>query len=168
MKSTTKYIQISKTASLTIPVMVSVNTKSIEEEKEVDLEGRPSIDLICVIDTSGSMSGTKINLVKDTLKLLLDLLNEKDRLSLITFSSTAYRLGGLKKVNSQNKNQFLAQINGIAAGGGTSIGNGMSLAFKTLLEKKYKNQVNSIFLLSDGLDSGATQAIDQQLKAKSI
>jgi Mg-chelatase subunit ChlD len=32
---------------------------------------RTSVDLICVIDNSGSMSGHKIQLVKDTLKFLL-------------------------------------------------------------------------------------------------
>lgn len=63
--------------------MVSIDTKGEEDKEQVSLENRPSIDLICVIDRSGSMGGTKIQLVKDTLKLLLELLNEKDRLCLI-------------------------------------------------------------------------------------
>ena len=40
---------------------------------------------MCVIDTSGSMSGEKINLVKKTLKYVIDLLEENDRFSLISF-----------------------------------------------------------------------------------
>jgi len=46
------------------------------------------IDLICLIDVSGSMSGTKLNNVKKTLLILLDFLREKDRLCLITFESS--------------------------------------------------------------------------------
>jgi Mg-chelatase subunit ChlD len=47
---------------------------------------RPGIDLICVIDVSYSMNGKKLALVKETLLYLLELLNESDRLSLVSFS----------------------------------------------------------------------------------
>jgi Mg-chelatase subunit ChlD len=49
----------------------------------VDLDKRPSIDLICVIDKSGSMSGEKMKQVKETLLYLLELLNENDRIMLV-------------------------------------------------------------------------------------
>ena len=48
--------------------------------------------MICVIDKSGSMDGEKIELVKDSLKQLLEYLNEKDRLSLIMFDFVGIRL----------------------------------------------------------------------------
>ena len=63
VKSTTKSFKLSSTKSQKIPVMVSVNTKGEEVKKEFSLDNRPSIDLICVIDRSGSMSGQKIKLV---------------------------------------------------------------------------------------------------------
>ena len=56
------------------------------------MNNRPSIDMICVIDKSGSMDGEKIELVKDSLKQLLEYLNEKDRLSLIMFDFVGIRL----------------------------------------------------------------------------
>jgi Mg-chelatase subunit ChlD len=46
----------------------------------------PGIDLICVIDRSGSMNGTKIDYVKEALFKLLDFLHPNDRLSLIIFN----------------------------------------------------------------------------------
>lgn len=50
--------------------MVSVKTLDKTSDMEIEsnlLEGRPSLDLICVIDNSGSMSGKKIENVKQTL-----------------------------------------------------------------------------------------------------
>jgi hypothetical protein len=41
----------------------------------------------------------------------------------------------------------------------------MNMAFKTLREKKFKNNVESVFLLSDGLDSGADARITQTLNS---
>ena len=37
------------------------------------------------------------------------------------------------------------------------------MAFKTLTDKRYKNNVESVFLLSDGLDSGADSRITTSL-----
>lgn len=52
------------------------------------MKNRSGIDLICVIDCSGSMrDNNKIDLVKDTLKYILTFLNECDRLSLIKFTT---------------------------------------------------------------------------------
>lgn len=41
----------------------------------------------------------------------------------------------------------------------------MEMAFKTLQDKKYQNNVESVFLLSDGLDGGADTRITQSLNA---
>ena len=59
-----------------------------------------NVDLICVIDISGSMSGEKIYQVKESLKILISLMDEKDRLCLILFESSAqnyYNLSFLTK-----------------------------------------------------------------------
>ena len=57
-------------------------------------------DLICVIDVSGSMYGEKIQKVKESLKILISLMDEKDRICLILFESSAenfYNLDFLTK-----------------------------------------------------------------------
>lgn len=47
---------------------------------------RDGIDLICVLDTSGSMEGEKLKYLKRTLSYLITLMNDRDRLCLISFS----------------------------------------------------------------------------------
>lgn len=49
------------------------------------------------------MKGDKMDIVKATLNCLVELLGERDRLSLITFESEAERLMPLMKVNLANK-----------------------------------------------------------------
>jgi len=56
-----------------------------------------------VLDTSGSMSGYKLENLKNTLLVLLDLLGENDRLSLVSFDSSGRRLTNLRKITDSNR-----------------------------------------------------------------
>jgi uncharacterized protein with von Willebrand factor type A (vWA) domain len=51
-------------------------------EKELD-ELHVPVDLVCVVDQSGSMQGTKIELLKQTLNYIVDQMGVLDRLSII-------------------------------------------------------------------------------------
>lgn len=65
-------------------------------EKEHD-ELHVPIDLVCVVDQSGSMNGAKIALLKDTLNYIVDQMGVLDRLAVISFDTAAYdRSNGLK------------------------------------------------------------------------
>lgn len=100
---------------------------------------RTSVDLICVIDNSGSMSGEKIELVKETMRFLLETLTPADRLSIITFNSGSSRLCGLMGVSGENMIALNNHINSIHAGGGTNIDSGLMLALKTIRDRKQAN-----------------------------
>lgn len=97
--------------------MVTLKTldKTSEEKEDAKIEkegsGRASIDLVCVIDNSGSMEGEKIENVKKTLVSLLDLMGEDDRICLILFNSDATRLCHLQKTNKNNRDRLLLHIN---------------------------------------------------------
>jgi len=60
--------------------IVQNNDKMIDENNNY---GRTPIDLVCVIDHSGSMGGEKIDLVRKTLKSIVELFGDNDRLCLI-------------------------------------------------------------------------------------
>lgn len=124
---------------------------------------RTSVDLICVIDVSGSMSGEKIELVRETMKFLIETLTPSDRLSIITFSGSGNRVCGLKTVTQENLVLFSNHINSLFASGGTNIMSGMELALKTIRDRKVPNKVTSVFLLSDGQDKGAEESLRQAL-----
>jgi uncharacterized protein YegL len=87
------------------------------------------------------------------------LLGADDRLSIIRFESSASRITPLLRVQDANIGRFNTAITQLSAGGGTSIGSGMDLAFQTLEGRRVKNAVTSIFLLSDGLDGSGLPAV---------
>lgn len=124
---------------------------------------RTSVDLVCVIDVSGSMSGEKIELVKETMKVLIETLTPSDRLSIITFQSHGRRICPLKAVTPQNIVALNEHVNSLYASGGTRIMSGMDLALKTLRDRKLINKATSVFLLSDGQDKGAEHQLKEAL-----
>ncbi|KAL4486846.1 hypothetical protein ABPG72_009610 [Tetrahymena utriculariae] len=92
------------------------------------------------------------------------MLNDNDRLSLITFNHDSTKLCGLKKINNQNKVNIQKIVNSISAIGGTNITGGLQQAFSVLQSRKQTNHVSSIFLLSDGQDNGSDSKIRNLLQ----
>ncbi|CAK66071.1 unnamed protein product (macronuclear) [Paramecium tetraurelia] len=153
--------KVSNYKSEYIPAMISIKTKENQTEMT---ERTIGIDLICLIDKSMSMSGDNINMVKKSLLLLLDFLGEQDRLQIITFNEHAQRLTPLKCLTEKNKQYFQAVISQISAEGLTKISSATYIAFKQLKEKVYRNNVTSVFLLSDGHDGDALFEISDQIR----
>ena len=113
-------------------------------------------DLICVIDISGSMAGSKINLAKKSLNILVELMDQNDRLALILFNDKAQKYYDLNYLNKSNKLQLNNKINEIKAEGGTNIISGLKIAIDILKNDKdisKPNRTSSLLLLSDGCDN---------------
>ena len=129
----------------------AINLSSPENE---DTEKKCNADIICVIDISGSMTGEKIFQVKESLKKLLTLMDEKDRICIILFNDFGKKYYDLNYMTKENKNILVNEIDKIYSGGGTNILSGLQLAVE-VLKKECNNEksVSSILLLSDGHDN---------------
>jgi len=60
-------------------------------------DNRAPIDLVCVVDESGSMSGERIDLVKQTLEFIVKNLESNDRFGCVGYESSARRVLELTK-----------------------------------------------------------------------
>ncbi|PPE02093.1 hypothetical protein GOBAR_DD00866 [Gossypium barbadense] len=114
---------------------------------------RAPVDLVTVLDVSGSMAGTKIALLKRAMGFVIQHLGPSDRLSVIAFSSTARRLFPLRRMTETGRQEALQAVNSLTSNGGTNIAEGLRKAAKVIGDRKWKNPVGSIILLSDGQDT---------------
>ena len=128
-----------------------INLSSPEPDEDIK---KSNADLICVIDISGSMSGEKIWHVKESLKILLNLMDEKDRICLILFDNDATNYFNLNYLTKKNKEILNQKIDKIDSRGGTNIMSGLQLAVEVIKNQCNKqNSASSVLLLSDGCDN---------------
>lgn len=138
---------VAKNQKQTLPVVV--NIKEIKfDELDIDIES--SIDLICVIDISGSMNGSKLEYVKKTMITLLEMIQGKTRLAIILFDDKSEILMNFKIVSPENKPMIAEIIHSIQTRGSTNITAGVHLAQQMLGQRETKNHISAVFLLSDG------------------
>ncbi|KAL8166848.1 hypothetical protein V2J09_008347 [Rumex salicifolius] len=119
----------------------------------VSQSSRTPIDLVTVLDISGSMEGSKLSLLKRAMGFVIQNLNPNDRLSVVSFSSTARRLFPLIRMTERGQQQALQAVDSLKASGGTNIAEGLRIGAKVMEERRAKNPVGSIILLSDGQDT---------------
>ncbi len=117
---------------------------NMEVENKEEL---PGMDMILIIDRSGSMSGEKFNMAKNAAISALDILNERDRLALITFDDLTYVNFGLSSLTDKQKLRNI--IENLTIGGGTSIYPALRKAYGLFEEN---NKSKHIILLSDGVE----------------
>ncbi|CAN6296582.1 unnamed protein product [Urochloa humidicola] len=99
------------------------------------------------------MSGQKLALLKQAMGFLIDNLGPHDRLSVVSFSSGAHRVTRLLRMSDAGKGLATSAVESLVARGGTNIAEGLRTAAKVLSERRHRNAVSSVILLSDGQDN---------------
>ena len=129
------------------PLVISLSS----EDKKEKIKG---VDIFCIVDVSGSMSGEPLELVKESLKYLVDLMNEQDNFALIQFSDDADLLSNSTQMTSEYKTKILQLVENLRTIGGTNIYSGLEEGLK-LIDNDYSSgkRIASMILLSDGADN---------------
>ncbi|CAN6299166.1 unnamed protein product [Urochloa humidicola] len=132
---------------------VLVHAKAPEAAAEVADPVRAPLDLVTVLDVSGSMEGDKLELLKQAMRFVIDNLGPADRLSVVSFSNVADRRIRLARMSDAGKASAKRAVDSLVAGGRTDIGKGLRVASEILSDRRYRNAVTSVILLSDGQDN---------------
>ncbi|CAK8536220.1 unnamed protein product [Lathyrus sativus] len=128
------------------------NSDRSNVESSVETSPAP-VDLVTVLDISGSMTGSKIALLKQAMSFVIQNLSSSDRLSIVVFASTARRIFPLRRMNDAGRQQALRVVNTLAPTGGTDIAAGLEKGVKVFVDRRWKNPVCGIMLLTDGQDT---------------
>jgi uncharacterized protein YegL len=75
------------------------------------------------------MAGSKLKLLKEAVKLIMNQLNDKDRISIVTFNNRAQRITPLQLLTTYNKGKITQKLNSVKASGGTNIAEAMDICF---------------------------------------
>ena len=117
--------------------------------KQLDYDNITSSNLTFLIDVSGSMDdANKLPLVKKSFRILLNELNENDKVSIVVYAGAAGLI--LPPTPADNKETILNALERLKAGGSTAGGEGIELAYKIALENKIPDGNNRVILVTDG------------------
>ena len=117
--------------------------------REIDRADRPPVNLVFLIDVSGSMGDpNKLPLVQDSLRLLTGQLEARDRVAMVVYAGAAGLVLPSTRGNAHAK--ILDAIDRLQAGGSTNGGAGIQLAYDTALDHFIEGGVNRVVLCTDG------------------
>ncbi len=109
---------------------------------------RPPLDLVVVVNTSGSMAeNDRIGYARQGLDLLVDQMQEGDRLALVRYSSGVQVLSGLGESTPAELHQMIA---GLRADGSTNFYGGLETGFQIAEAARDPERQSRVILLSDG------------------
>lgn len=116
---------------------------------EVDWSKHPPANLVFLLDVSGSMgSPKKLPLVKESMKLLIDRMNERDRIAIVVYAGASGL--ALPSTSCDQKEVILKALESLQAGGSTNAGEGLELAYKIAKQHFVEGGLNRVILCTDG------------------
>ena len=115
----------------------------------VPAEDRPDLDLVFLIDTSGSMRAPdKLPLLKQSLQLLLAQLKPTDRVSIVTYAGSSGV--ALEPTPASDRATILTQLDALYSGGGTAGHEGLQTAYWQAEKMRGPGRVGRVILATDG------------------
>lgn len=114
---------------------------------KVDIENRDPLNLVILLDTSGSMTEC-IDAIKNAMGHLSNNLTDKDRISLVTYAGSSEVL--LSGVSGADKDKIMDAINELSASGATNGGAGLEQAYDIAKENFVDGGSNRVLLVTDG------------------
>ena len=100
-----------------------------------DTKARVPLDVVCVIEASerGSMCGRRLEMVRHALRFIISVLDQDDRLSIVTFSDGGNVDFPLTRMDAAGQGTAQSIVSEIESGGSTNIEAGLTTGFGELL-----------------------------------
>ncbi|MEC3860915.1 VWA domain-containing protein [Mesobacterium sp. TK19101] len=110
---------------------------------------RPPLNLVFLIDTSGSMSDPdKLPLLKQSFRLMLGQLQPQDQVAIVTYAGSAGQV--LAPTFAENRAAILAALDRLDAGGSTAGQAGLQQAYAVAETMATEGEVSRVILATDG------------------
>ncbi len=110
------------------------------------------VDLVAVIDISGSMRGDKMVTARNSLLQFVNMLDDRDRLQVLVFSSEVNTLTPLSPLGDKRAD-VLMRISGITEKGKTRLYDAIRQGYQDLMKNGDPRHIRAMVVLSDGEDT---------------
>ncbi|MEJ8547295.1 vWA domain-containing protein [Brevibacillus borstelensis] len=118
--------------------------------KEIAATNRKPAHLVFVIDISGSMNQeNRLELVKKSLRVLVDQLEEKDKVGIVVYGSKGRKL--LEPTSADNKAAIIESLDYLLPEGSTNAEEGLRLGYEMAAQAFSPEGINRVILCSDGV-----------------
>jgi len=130
--------------SRNVLVRVGVQAEQIAESE------RPPVALTFIVDTSGSMNrDDRLGLVKDSLEMLVDELNDDDTVAIVVYSNGSGVV--LEPTAVRNSREIYRAIDSLNPGGSTNLESGLREGYR-LADNAFRDDgINRVIIASDGV-----------------
>ncbi len=113
------------------------------------LDNRPPLDLVFLIDTSGSMQDAdKLPLLIQSFRLMLGQLRPDDQVAIVTYAGSAGLV--LDPTPAGERSKIIAALDNLAAGGGTAGQQGLEQAYAVAADMAEPGRIGRVILATDG------------------
>lgn len=119
------------------------------EAPSFEMTSRPAVDIVAVLDVSGSMSGEKMSLVRKSMRRLVRSMGSRDRVAFVTFDSYVNVLMNFCEMTEDNKQNTFQVIKQLTAGSCTNLCGGVTTGVDMLLKNRV-NELAAVILFTDG------------------
>jgi len=130
----------------------NTNTKILHigiQGAKPEIDNRPPLNLVFLIDTSGSMQAqNKLPLLKQSFSLMLNSLRPADKVAIVTYAGSAGTV--LEPTSADQKGKILESLNRLSAGGSTAGQAGLQQAYSLAEKMQSDGSIGRVLLATDG------------------
>ncbi len=113
-------------------------------------DARELMNVTLVLDTSGSMDGKPMDMLKASCRAIAGSLREGDIISMVVWDTSNAVILESHEVSGPDDEVLVAAINALSASGGTDLSGGLSAGYELAQENYSADRINRLVLISDG------------------